>query len=158
MPYLIDGHNLIPKIGLRLDALDDEMELLARLNEFARLSRKTRLEVYFDGAPPLQAGFRQIGLIKAHFVRHGKIADDPIRDRLLALGKQAQNWVVVSSDRMVQANARAAHATLLTSEEFSTLVQQTLHAGPPAGESKTPMSTRELDDWLAIFSTDQDKL
>ena len=24
MPYLIDGHNLIPKLGLRLDSPDDE--------------------------------------------------------------------------------------------------------------------------------------
>ena len=30
MPYLIDGHNLIPKLGLRLDELDDEIELIRR--------------------------------------------------------------------------------------------------------------------------------
>ena len=26
MPYLVDGHNLIPKVGLRLNSIDDEME------------------------------------------------------------------------------------------------------------------------------------
>ena len=36
MPYLIDGHNLIPKLGLRLESLDDEMELIAILQEFCR--------------------------------------------------------------------------------------------------------------------------
>ncbi len=35
MPYLIDGHNLIPKVGLRLDSMDDEMDLLAHLQEFS---------------------------------------------------------------------------------------------------------------------------
>ncbi len=50
MPYLIDGHNLIPKLGLRLDSPDDEMELAAILQEFARLNRR-EVEVYFDGAP-----------------------------------------------------------------------------------------------------------
>lgn len=38
---LIDGHNLIPKIhGLSLKMLDDEMELIQILSEYARLSRK----------------------------------------------------------------------------------------------------------------------
>jgi hypothetical protein len=31
---LIDGHNLIPKLGLRSDSSDDEMELAAILQEF----------------------------------------------------------------------------------------------------------------------------
>ena len=52
MPYLIDGHNLIPKLGLRLDSVDDEMELVAILQEFARLER-SQIEVYFDGAPSI---------------------------------------------------------------------------------------------------------
>lgn len=152
MPYLIDGHNLIPKLGLRLEAFDDELELIARLNEFARFSRKTGLEVYFDGAPPLQAGSRKIGLVQAHFVRQGKIADDAIRDRLLALGKRAKNWVVVSSDRMVQANARAAHATLLSAEEFAAQMQSVARAGPPADEKSAAMSAEELAGWQALFS------
>ena len=40
MPYLIDGHNLIPKLGLRLDSVDDEMELVAILQEFCRLLKE----------------------------------------------------------------------------------------------------------------------
>ena len=31
MPYLIDGHNLIPKMGLKLADLDDEMQLIELL-------------------------------------------------------------------------------------------------------------------------------
>jgi hypothetical protein len=49
MPYLIDGHNLIPKLGLRLDSMDDEQELVVILQEYARLERKKQVEVYFDG-------------------------------------------------------------------------------------------------------------
>jgi hypothetical protein len=51
MPYLIDGHNLIPKLGLRLDSMEDEMELVSILQEFCRLEDR-QVEVYFDGAPP----------------------------------------------------------------------------------------------------------
>ena len=43
MPYLIDGHNLIPEIGLQLDSFDDEPELVKRLNLYCRLSRRTGL-------------------------------------------------------------------------------------------------------------------
>jgi len=51
MPYLIDGHNLIPKMGLRLEDFDDELALMEQLNEFCRLSRRGQVEVYFDNAP-----------------------------------------------------------------------------------------------------------
>ena len=67
MPYVVDGHNLIPKLGLRLDSPDDEMELVAILQEFARLKRQ-QVEVYFDGAPIGHAGTRSLGTVRAHFV------------------------------------------------------------------------------------------
>ena len=44
MPYIIDGHNLIPHVGLRLNALDDEMALVEMLREFCRVKKK-RVEV-----------------------------------------------------------------------------------------------------------------
>ena len=152
MPTLIDGHNLIPKMGLRLDSFDDEMELVARLNEFCRLSRKTGLEVYFDGAPSPQAGSRKIGQVKAHFVRLGLTADDAIRDRLRTLGRSAKNWSVVSSDRQVQANARAAHAEVISSEQFVAQVINTLRTGSQPGDKKSNMTESELTEWLVLFS------
>src|SRR5919106_2128085 len=117
MPYLIDGHNLIPKLGLRLDSIDDEMELITVLQEFCRLERK-QVEVFFDGAPTSQAGTRKRGTVTAHFVRLGATADNAIRIRLKKLGKDAKNWTVVSSDRQVQAEAHAAQADVLSSETF----------------------------------------
>jgi uncharacterized protein len=153
MPFLIDGHNLIPKIGLRLDSLDDELELVGRLNEFCRLSRKTGLEVYFDSAPDAQAGPRKIGLIKAHFIRAGLTADAAISRRLRALGRSARNWSVVTSDRQVQAEARSAGAEVISSEQFAAQVIDTLRAGPPNPQDKDPViSPAEVDEWLAMFS------
>src|SRR5512145_1541175 len=113
MPYLIDGHNLIPNLGLRLDSVDDEMELIAILQEFCRLERK-QAEVFFDGAPAPQAGTRKLGAVTAHFVRLGATADNAICDRLKTLRKSARNWTVVSSDRQVQAEARAALAEVIS--------------------------------------------
>ena len=142
MPYLVDGHNLIPKVGLRLDSLDDELELVGILQEFSRLHRR-QVEVYFDGAPADQAGTRNLGTVKAHFVRAGTTADAAITRRLKKLGRSAKNWIVVSSDRQVQAEARGAHAEVLSSEEFARQLQQTvpprdwLKAGLRVGSAAT---------------------
>jgi predicted RNA-binding protein with PIN domain len=150
MPYLIDGHNLIPKLGLRLDSMDDEQELIAILQEYARLERKKQVEVYFDGAPPSQAGTRRQGLVTAHFVPLGTTADNAIRRRLRRMGKSARNWTVVSSDRQVRADARSARANVQSSDEFARKLKRARDSAPkPASERK--LSKHEVDDWLELF-------
>jgi predicted RNA-binding protein with PIN domain len=150
MPYLIDGHNLIPKAGLRLDAPDDEMELVAILQEFARLKRQ-QVEVYFDGAPIGQAGTRSLGAIRAHFVRLGQTADNAIRARLNKMGKDAKNWIVVSSDHEVQSAARTAQAQFITSEEFVKITRAAMNAAPKANTNDKKLSPAEVDEWLKFF-------
>jgi hypothetical protein len=152
MPFLIDGHNLIPKLGLDINSFDDETELVTRLNEYCRLSRKGSLEVYFDNAPPGIAESRKIGLVTAHFVRRPLIADEAIRLRLKKLGRAAKNWSVVSSDRRVQAEARAAGAAVISSDEFAATVIDTLRTGPPPSAKPGSMSERELNEWLILFN------
>jgi len=154
VPYLIDGHNLIPKIGLRLDSVDDEMELIVILQEFYRRERK-QLEVYFDGAPTAQAGTRKLGAVNAHFIRLGTSADNAIRSRLKKLGRSAKNWIVVSSDRQVQAEARAAHAEVLSSESFAKILEQARNSAPKSTDERK-LSQKELDDWLKLFGGKSD--
>lgn len=149
MPYLIDGHNLIPKLGLRLESLDDEMELVGILQEFCRLERR-QVEVFFDGAPTPQAGTRKLGPVIAHFVRLGATADDAIRKRVKSLGKSARNWTVVSSDRQVQVEARAAQAEVMSSDSFADLLKRARRsASKPTDERK--LSNQEVEDWLKLF-------
>lgn len=149
MPYLIDGHNLIPKLGLRLDSPDDEMELVAILQEFARLNRR-EVEVYFDGAPAGQAGTRSLGTVRAHFVRLGQSADAAIRARLQKMGKSAKSWIVVSSDREVQSAARTVRADFITSEEFVKLLRQARDTAPKPSQDQ-PLSNAEVEEWLKMF-------
>lgn len=147
MPYLIDGHNLIPRLGLRLDSIDDELELIAILQEFSRLERR-QIEVFFDGAP--QASTQKHGNVIANFVQVRNTADQAIRTRLKRLGKSARNWTVVSSDRKVQADARAVHAEIITSDSFAATLQQARAlAAKPDREKK--LSAREVEDWLKLF-------
>ena len=150
MPYLIDGHNLIPKLGLRLDSMEDEMDLVAILQEYGRLTRRSGLEVYFDGAPAGQAGTRKMPLLTAHFVQLGSSADEAIRRRLRALGRSAKNWTVVTSDRQVKADARAAQAEIISSETFAALLREARASAPkPAKDRK--LSQDEVDEWMRLF-------
>jgi predicted RNA-binding protein with PIN domain len=150
MPYLIDGHNLIPKVGLRLDSPDDEMELVAILQEFARLKRQ-QVEVYFDGAPIGYDGPRKLGTVRAHFVRLGQTADNAIRARLNNMAKDARNWIVVSSDREVQSAARVVHAQVVSSDEFVKTLRTTVSSVPNAKTDDKKLSPAEVDEWLKIF-------
>ncbi|HTX91506.1 MAG TPA: NYN domain-containing protein [Anaerolineales bacterium] len=151
MPYLVDGHNLIPKLGLRLDSLDDEDALISRLQEFCRL-RRTRLEVYFDGAPPGQAPVRRAGSVTAHFVRQGSSADAAIEARLEKLGKAARNWTVVSSDGRIQRSAGAVHAGVLSSDEFAGEMSLARQAHQTAVKNETTLGPQEVEEWLNLFN------
>jgi predicted RNA-binding protein with PIN domain len=149
MTYLIDGHNLIPKLGLRLDSMDDEMELISILQEFCRQARK-QVEVYFDGAPAPQAGTRKLGAVTAHFVPLGRTADDAIRNHLKRLGKNARNWIVVTSDRQVQAEARAVYAEIISSDSFAKLLQQARDSAPRVTNERK-LSDNEVSEWMRVF-------
>ncbi len=150
MPYLIDGHNLIPKVGLRLDSLDDELELIAILQEFCRLERR-QAEVYFDGAPSPHAGTRKLGAVTAHFSPVGSSADDAIRNRLRKLQKAAKNWTVVTSDRQVQSDARSARAEVISSDEFAKMIRKAMDS-LQASKGERTVSKQELEEWMKMFS------
>ncbi len=149
MPYLIDGHNLIPKLGLRLDSPDDEMQLVGVLQEFCRLQRRDA-EVYFDGAPVGQDRTQKFGIVTAHFVRLGTTADSAIKIRLGKMGRAARNWVVVSSDHAVQNSARTVHADVISSNKFAELLKK---ASPLQSklDTESKLSSEEVEEWLKLF-------
>ena len=153
MPYLIDGHNLIPKIpGLDLKAMDDETQLIEILQEFCRHRRK-QAEIYFDNSPAGQPHSQKYGFVLARFIRQGQVADNAIRDRLERLGKAARNWTVVSSDLAVQAAARNAHAHYISSEAFSKEIMETLQDNQVDTDQKldASLSAEEVKDWMEFF-------
>ena len=155
MPYLVDGHNLIPHVpGLSLSALDDELDLISLLQEFCRQARKT-VEVYFDRAPHGFPAQRSFGRVKAIFVPQEITADEAIRRRLKALKKEARNWVVVTSDHQVQAEARSAGARVTDSEKFA----RQMADFPPRQGSQRPDRPEGIDgdlkQWLDLFGEDK---
>jgi predicted RNA-binding protein with PIN domain len=159
MPYLVDGHNLIPKIpGLALSDPEDEQRLIELLVEFCNRQSK-QVEVFFDNAPPGGTRARNFGRVTARFVRQGLPADEAIRKRLGTLGRTARNWTVVSSDQAVQAEARAAQARVLTSDAFARLLNQTVDAArpDPGASSEANLKPEEVEEWLKLFNEGKDK-
>ncbi len=150
MPYLVDGHNLILHIGLRLDDLEDELQLIQELEKYCRRERK-HVDVFFDGAPPGQAGTRKLGAVTAHFVHAQTSADAAIVNTLKRLGRVARNWTVVSSDRQVQTDAKAYHAQVLTSEAFARQIRSADRRKENVNRAEPEISDEEVAEWLETF-------
>jgi uncharacterized protein len=151
MPFLIDGHNLIPHMpGMSLQDLDDETKLIQVLQEYARIAQ-TNLEVYFDRAAPGHIGTRQLGRIKVVFVSSRIIADEQIIKRIRSLGNSIKNWVVVTSDQRIQVEAKAVRSGVMGSDDFARKMINTLEIQEDAGANPPEISPREVDEWLLLF-------
>ena len=153
MPYLIDGHNLIPNIpDLNLSDLNDEIQLIQILQRYAN-QRRSRIEVYFDKAPASKARIEEHGKVQAHFIHQDSTADQAIKSRIRSLEKRAKNWTVVSSDREILAEAKSYRCRIINSSDFAgELLKE------PAPESRgvdkdldPEISSQDVDYWLDQF-------
>jgi predicted RNA-binding protein with PIN domain len=156
MPYIIDGHNLIPKIpGLKLNDVDDELQLVKLLQDFCRVTRKN-VEVFFDQAPAGSSGARTYGCVVARFIRQGRTADQAIHNKLRRLGGEARNWTVVSSDQEVRRSARSARAKSMRVEDFAEqLLGMVGTSSDDLHSSEGRLSAQEVDEWMELFGADE---
>ncbi len=162
MEYYIDGHNLIPKLGISLSDDHDEQALLERLLEYSRLSRK-KCTVFFDKAPDSKTREEHYGTLRVIYVTHTMKADEEIIARINRIGKKRSGEVtVVSSDQHVQWQCRQAGALTMESDKFAADMNRTFSSGtsrdrkenrPPRMEAK--LSSREVEEWLKIFGEKQ---
>ncbi len=161
MSYIIDGHNLIPKIpGLSLAQVDDETRLIRLLMTFCQ-KKKSRAVVFFDKAAPGHQGGRAFGAVSAIFVSDRRKADDAIHDYLVAHRREARNFTVVSSDRQVQRDATSLHARVLSTEAFADIVGR-LHyflkhpvMGKPSRICYHPRKLPSGKDCLHVMTTNR---
>jgi predicted RNA-binding protein with PIN domain len=155
MRYLIDGHNLIPKIkNLSLHDMDDEEKLIALLNRFSTKAR-AQVEVYFDKAPIDSARSIKIGAIKVHFIRTGSSADAAMIERIKQMGTSPQGITVVSSDHAIQNAALRMKIKVVTSEEFSVSIEEKLARAEGAGDQEVSLSEDEISEWLRLFGKEK---
>jgi predicted RNA-binding protein with PIN domain len=156
MNYIIDGHNLIATLPGWIYMPDDEQRLISCWCALANRGGNG-VEVYFDGAETGQAGERNFGRVKAYFAPQ-LIGDQAIRIRLQRLRGDSRNWVVVTSDRAVQATAREVHAQVLRAEDFASqlqadLLHTSLRLGSAGNEppAEASLSEEEVEEWLELF-------
>jgi len=148
MPFLIDGHNLIPHIhGLSLSQLDDELALLELLDGFFKKERKKAV-VFFDRAAPGGEQDIRRGFVTAHFTRPPLNADQAIRNAMRGLGRSAANYTVITSDNEVGDSAQRLGARVLSSAEFA----QKLSAVRGKGKKSNKQGpVEDVDYWLKVF-------
>ncbi|MCE1251996.1 MAG: NYN domain-containing protein [Anaerolineae bacterium] len=158
MFYIIDGHNLIPKIpGLNLAMADDEIKLVHYLQDYARIKRLS-IEVYFDRAAAGFAGTRHFGTVTAHFVRQGRTADQEIIDRLRKMKKAARGVVLVTSDRQIKAEAHYMQVEIISSDNFANALVEALSQADTAEQSANHSAVMgNINEWLDIFGSEDEK-
>ena len=156
MPYLIDGHNLIPKFGISFSDENDEEQLVGILQDYFRRTRKGQIEVFFDKAATGTNSGKIQSFLKITFAKGGKSADDAILERLRGMGNNAKNWTVVSSDQYVQREAKRVGAAVMTSDEFAGVVRTELSKPSAQGNKGDTLSADEVERWMDLFNN-QDK-
>ncbi|HSB89956.1 MAG TPA: NYN domain-containing protein [Anaerolineales bacterium] len=152
MPYLIDGHNLVPQVpGLSLSDPDDEAQLVAVLQAFASRIRR-RIVVYFDRrAGGLAPNLSRAG-VQVHFVTPPKTADEAIRSHLEGLRGEARNWTVVSSDMEIRRSAQKMGAAWLSAADFARRLASTPGRKEREDKPDQPASDSEIREWERLFT------
>ena len=149
MPFLIDGHNLIPYIrGLSLSQLDDELALLDLLEGYFKKERKKAVVFYDRAAPGGEKEIRR-GFVTAHFTRPPLNADQAIRNAVKGLGRTSANYTVITSDNEVGDRAQRLGARVLSSAKFA----QKLSTVPGKGKKSGMQDpVEDVDYWLKVFN------
>lgn len=147
MPYLIDGHNLIGQMpDLNLDAIDDEIDLANRLEDYFKHIRRKAI-IFFDRGHPGGSARLKRAFVQARFVRQPGTADHAIVSYLKKQGGAARNYTVVSSDHAVRDAARRLGVRLLTSREFIKIIS----SNRETEKMDETIPQDELQYWLKKF-------
>ena len=120
MKVLIDGYNLMNKVKVKGDSLEEKREkFISLISEFCSVN-KTGVTIVFDGAgqESYHRGYEKRGKIKLVFSARGETADDIIMETV-GKKKSAKNYLVITSDRKIKDFADSRGASLQSAEEFS---------------------------------------
>ncbi len=157
---LVDGYNLVHKLfpdTSRLSLQEKRERAEQRLLGFQR-STGMRVTIVYDGRES-RGALSEAGALNRVFTSHGHSADAWIIDYLKSLGRKAQMFTIISSDRFICRHATASGASYMFSEEF---IER--HISGAEGSlskkeegsnrkkfSRERLSQKEVDHWLTLF-------
>jgi predicted RNA-binding protein with PIN domain len=155
---LIDGHNLIGAdvfADIHLSDEDDEAKLVARLKVWKSRYRG-KMTVIFDRGIPGGIDARLSGAgVEVVFAAGAAEADDLIRRRLR---RRPRGLVLVSNDEKLIQEAVAHGVQTMRGSDFVDEFTLDIPGGDePGTEVDVQLSKTEVDEWLALFASD-DKL
>ena len=149
MPILIDGHNLIGRLPtLSLEDPDDEEKLVGLLTSYRARTGKAITVVFDPGEAFALASARRRGGIEILFAPHGSNADAVIARRVQK-SRNPRGWLVVTSDGELAGAVARSGARVQSAEVFA--AELTVAAGGGSESHDTPLSSAELEAWLALF-------
>jgi predicted RNA-binding protein with PIN domain len=155
MSFLVDGNNVMGQTpGWHRDKPGARRRLLGELAAFAA-NTKTRVTVVFDGAPDAQvpdgSAFKGV---RVYYPPPGGDADSII-ERLVGSSRDRRGITVVTSDRRLALDCRAAGAQVMRSGDFR---KRMVAAGAGRGSgdpgSLEQPSSGHLGDWLLYFGVE----
>lgn len=137
MSWLIDGSNVLGRIGLPREAEASKRELVRLVARFAR-ARKVRATCYFDGPEPASFA-KHLGGVTVVFSGR-RPADDLIAAKVADGGLR---WNVVTSDQSFAARVAGRRVAIVSPSELMAEIERL-----PAERESQPAA----DEWLEWFS------
>ncbi|HQZ33716.1 MAG TPA: NYN domain-containing protein [Ilumatobacteraceae bacterium] len=119
---LVDGYN-VAKLGWPALSLDRQREVCIEAAENLARRWGCLIHIVFDGASVVGAASRVRRLVRVSFSPEGVIADDVLRAEVAALDLD-RPVVVVTNDKAVIADVRAAGANIVASDTFLALARR----------------------------------
>jgi predicted RNA-binding protein with PIN domain len=132
--WIVDGNNLLGRLGIERESADAKRELVRRLAQFAR-NKRTRVICAFDGPEPPSFG-KNLGGVTVIFSGR-RSADEIITERVT----QRADWKLVTSDQTLAARLQGRRVKIVPPQQFALELQQ----------NSEPEQTQN-DDWQAYFS------
>lgn len=136
MSWVIDGNNVLGRMGAPRESVEAKRELVQRLGQFARV-RRVRVACYFDGPEPPQFG-KHLGSVTVIFSGR-TTADDLITERLA----ERSGWKLVTSDHGLASRLAGRRVEIITPMELMRQVEEAARQQP---------STADAEDWQAWFA------
>lgn len=152
MPYLIDGHNLIGKLpDITLGEANDEAKLVIKLRGFAARTRKKCIVVFDSGLPGGRSPLSN-SPVEVIFASSPRNADRLLIRRIEDM-PDPRNWILVSSDHMIQDVAKRRGMQVMTSDTFAPLLRLPKAPIPDDKPLKDVyVSPAEVEEWLRLFN------
>ena len=119
---LVDGYN-VAKLGWPSVPLDRQRDVCIEAAENLARRWGCLIHIVFDGASVVGATARTRRLVRVSYSPEGVIADDVLRAEVAALDLD-RPVVVVTNDKAVIADVRAAGANIVASDTFLTLARR----------------------------------